>query len=71
MTNVFKSVSEALRRRRNINNTIAELYRLTDQELHDIGIHRSNIDVVARGLIDIHRAVRDANAGETGEQTND
>jgi uncharacterized protein YjiS (DUF1127 family) len=59
MTNMVTAISEALRRRRNINNTINELHKLTDSELHDIGIPRSNIEQVARGLIDIHRVVRD------------
>lgn len=61
MTNMITAISEALRRRRNINNTIHELHGLTDAELHDIGIHRNNIETVARGLIDIHRTVRDTN----------
>jgi len=61
MNNMITAIAEALRRRRNINATIAELHSLTDAELHDIGIHRSNIETVARGLIDIHRTVRDTN----------
>lgn len=61
MTNMISAIREALRRRRNINNTIDELHGLTDTELHDIGIHRNNIETVARGLIDIHRTVRDTN----------
>ena len=61
MTNMITALSEALRRRRNINATIAELHSLSDAELRDIGIHRQNIETVARGLIDIHRTVRDTN----------
>ena len=61
MTNMITAISEALRRRRNINNTVNELHSLTDAELQDIGIHRGNIETVARGLIDIHRTVRDTN----------
>ena len=61
MTNMIKAISEALRRRRNINATITELHSLSDAELQDIGIHRGNIETVARGLIDIHRTVRDTN----------
>ncbi len=61
MTSMIKSISEALRRRRNTNATIAELHSLTDRELIDIGIHRGQIETVARSLIDIHRTVRDTN----------
>ena len=63
MTNMITSLAEALRRRRNINATINELHSLSDSELRDIGIHRENIETVARGLIDIHRTVRDTNNG--------
>ena len=58
MTNMITAITEALRRR-NINATINELHKLSDADLHDIGIHRGNIESVARGLIDIHRTVRD------------
>ena len=67
MTNMIKAMNEVLRRRRNTNNTIRELHRLTDTELKDIGIHRGNIENVARGLIDIHRTVRDANGVLRGD----
>ena len=63
MSNMITAISEALRRRRNINATITELHSLSDSELRDIGIHRENIETVARGLIDIHRTVRDTNNG--------
>ena len=61
MTNMITAISEALRRLHNINATIKELHSLSDAELRDIGIHRENIETVARGLIDIHRTVRDTN----------
>jgi len=61
MTNMITTIAEALRRRRNINATITELHKLSDADLHDIGIARGNIETVARGLIDIHRTVRDTN----------
>ena len=64
MANMIKVMAEALRRLHNINATIKELHSLSDAELRDIGIHRENIDIVARGLIDIHRTVRDTNNGE-------
>ena len=63
MTNMITALAEALRRRRIINATINELHSLSDSELRDIGIHRENIETVARGLIDIHRTVRDTNNG--------
>ena len=59
MTNVVTSVKKALERRRNINATIHELHSLSDAELHDIGIDRGTIETVARGIIDVHRVVRD------------
>ena len=61
MANMIKVMAEALRRLHNINATIKELHSLSDAELRDIGIHRENIETVARGLIDIHRTVRDTN----------
>ena len=53
MTNMITAITEALRRRRNINATITELHSLSDADLRDIGIYRENIEIVARGLIDI------------------
>ena len=64
MTNMITAIAEALRQRRNINATITELHKLSDADLHDIGIARGNIETVARGLIDVHRTVRDANVGK-------
>tara|TARA_R110000744_G_scaffold375761_2_gene489464 strand:+ start:2688 stop:2882 length:195 start_codon:yes stop_codon:yes gene_type:complete len=60
MTNMITTISEALRRRQNMNATIKALHELSDAELRDIGIYRCNIERVARGLIDIHRTERDA-----------
>lgn len=62
MTNMIKAMAEAIRRHRNINNTINELHSLSDAELSDIGITRGNIETVARGIIDVHRVVRDTNS---------
>ena len=64
MTNMITAMAEALRRRRNINATINELHNLSDAELQDIGIPRGNIETVARGIIDVHRVVRDTTQGE-------
>jgi uncharacterized protein YjiS (DUF1127 family) len=62
---MVKAITEAgRRRRRNINNTIEELHSLSDSDLNDIGIVRANIEVVARGLIYIHRVVRDNSNGK-------
>jgi len=60
-----KSISEMLRRRRNLNATIKQMHEMTDRELTDIGISRSQIEGVARGIIDVHRTVRDALPKET------
>jgi uncharacterized protein YjiS (DUF1127 family) len=67
--NMFKAIAEALRRRRNMNNTINELHKMTDSELKDIGIPRCNIEQVVRGIVDIHRTVRDEN--EKGNDKNE
>jgi uncharacterized protein YjiS (DUF1127 family) len=42
-----------------MNATIRELHQLSDNELKDVGILRSQIEEVARGIIDFHRLVRD------------
>ncbi len=59
-----KSIVEMLRRRRNLNNTIKQMHEMTERELNDIGISRSQIEAVARGVIDVHRTVRDINEKE-------
>lgn len=56
---LVNNIKETLRKRRNMNDTIKELNSLTDHELNDIGIHRGQINSIARGIIDFHRAVRD------------
>ena len=56
---MLTALAETIRRRRNMNQTISELNRLNDRDLRDIGIHRSQIETVARGVIDFHRSVRD------------
>lgn len=55
------NMAEWFRQRRNINATIKELHKLNDKELQDIGIHRSQIESVARNIVDFHREVRDRN----------
>lgn len=57
--NLVKNIKETLRKRKNMNDTIKELNKLTDHELSDIGITRSQINSIARGVIDFHRTVRD------------
>tara|TARA_R110000796_G_scaffold27289_2_gene75412 strand:+ start:1705 stop:1911 length:207 start_codon:yes stop_codon:yes gene_type:complete len=59
-----KSIVEMIRRRRNLNNTIKQMHEMTERELSDIGISRSQIEAVARGVIDVHRTVRDINEKE-------
>lgn len=56
---LLTALAETIRRRRNMNQTISALSKLNDRDLQDIGLHRSQIDSVARGLIDFHRTVRD------------
>ena len=57
--NLVRNIRENLRKRKNMNDTIRELNKLTDAELQDIGIHRGQINSIARGVIDFHRTVRD------------
>ena len=45
---VVKSLKDGMNRRRVYNQTLRELYALTDRELADLGIHRSNIAQIAR-----------------------
>ena len=56
---LIKDVAESIRRRANMNATIRELHQLSDNELKDVGILRSQIEEVARGINDLHRVVRD------------
>jgi uncharacterized protein YjiS (DUF1127 family) len=60
MMNELSKWTDVIRKRRNMNQTIKELHRLTDSELRDIGINRGDIDNVARSIIDFHRNVRDS-----------
>jgi uncharacterized protein YjiS (DUF1127 family) len=60
MMNELSRWTDVIRKRRNMNQTIKELHRLTDSELRDIGINRGDIDNVARSIIDFHRNVRDS-----------
>jgi uncharacterized protein YjiS (DUF1127 family) len=65
MFNKIKEIRETLRRRRNMNATIKSLHELNDLELRDIGIHRTQIDEVARSVIDFHRTVRNITEQES------
>lgn len=49
--NILGSLSKKLETRKAVNATIKELSSLTDQELNDIGIHRSMIRTVAEQSI--------------------
>jgi uncharacterized protein YjiS (DUF1127 family) len=42
------SLARFLRRRRTYKNVLQELSRYSDRELHDIGIDRADIRVIAR-----------------------
>ena len=59
-----KKIAEMLRRRANLNATLTVMHQMSDKELRDIGIDRSQIEAVARGVIDVHRTVRDMNEAE-------
>lgn len=49
-TNLFARIATAVMDWNNVRSTRDALYRLTDRELDDIGLSRSDIDRVARGL---------------------
>ena len=46
---LLKTVSEMLSAWRRYRETIRELAQLSDHELHDIGVHRWEINYIARG----------------------
>ena len=46
---LLKTVSEKLSAWRRYRETIRELAQLSDHELHDIGLHRGEIEHIARG----------------------
>lgn len=48
--NIFSRIALAVMDWNNARTTRDALYRLTDRELDDIGLSRSDIDRVARGL---------------------
>ena len=48
MTKILKKVQRAISARKNYLATVHELNRLSDRELNDIGIHRCDIEFVAR-----------------------
>ena len=68
---LLTALAETIRRRRNMNQTISALSKLNDRDLQDIGLHRSQIDSVARGLIDFHRTVRDVTERTTDDTNTD
>lgn len=43
----FRSIFRTIKKNREMNKTYKELNRLSDAELRDIGIHRSNIRAIA------------------------
>lgn len=45
---MFKSIISAFRKRAIYNSTFKELSMLTDRELYDLGIERSQIEMIAR-----------------------
>ena len=47
---LLKTVSEKLSAWRRYRETISELEQLSDHELHDIGVHRGEIEYIARSF---------------------
>lgn len=47
VSSFFRSLIHAIKKNSEMNKTYKELNRLTDAELRDIGIHRSNIRAIA------------------------
>lgn len=45
----LKELSDSLAHRAQVRATIKELNHLSDRELHDIGLHRSQIRSIAEG----------------------
>ena len=52
VANWFKNLSKNLKHRREVNQTIKELSRLSDRELNDMGLARGDIYSVAHGTSD-------------------
>ena len=48
MTKLIKKVRKAISARKKYLTTVHELSRLSNRELNDIGIHRCDIEFVAR-----------------------
>jgi len=48
LISLIATVSRAFKRWKEYNTTVYELNRLTDRDLNDLGIHRCDIEFVAR-----------------------
>jgi uncharacterized protein YjiS (DUF1127 family) len=57
----FKKIISAYKHQREVNITIAELSRLTDRELNDMGITRGDIYAIAHGDETHQRAIVNKN----------
>ena len=53
---MHKEAKELMLHRAKAKDTVKELNRLSDRELHDIGIHRGEIRSIAYGYSDNQRA---------------
>ena len=49
VSRIVYKITTAIEHRAQVNRTIKELSALSDLELHDIGIHRSQIRSIAEG----------------------
>ena len=61
VANWFKNLSNKIQARRLEKQTYTELSRLSDRELQDMGIYRSDIRSIARGTFDDVRAEANSN----------
>jgi uncharacterized protein YjiS (DUF1127 family) len=61
VANWFKNLSNKIQARRLEKQTYAELSKLSNRELQDMGISRSDIPSIARGTWEDNRAQTNAN----------
>lgn len=61
LANWFKNLNQKLQARRLEKQTYTELSRLSDRELQDMGIYRSDIRSISRGTFDDSRVESNAN----------
>lgn len=60
MTKLIRGLRDRLIKHQQYNNTVRELSQLSDRDLNDLGIHRSNIECIARESVASRMAARRA-----------